>query len=87
MQNGHRTAEKIDFFQKQFFWNSTGFRQLRAITEKTLAAEKASFRQLKALTEKMLAAESLFLQFFSEFRPDLNFVRWTSKRPMRMNES
>ena len=47
MQNGHRTAEKIGFFQRQFFQEFYGFWQLRRAPQSSLAAKRTDFRRLR----------------------------------------
>ena len=47
MQNRHRTAEKIGFFQRQFFQEFYGFWQLRRAPQSSLAAKRTDFRRLR----------------------------------------
>ena len=68
MQNGHRTVEKIDFFQRQFFQEFYSFRQLRQAPQSSLAAKRTDFRRLRHEISRVVNCQKpFFAKNFSIF--------------------
>ena len=57
MQNGHRTVEKNDFFQRQFFQEFFSFRQLRRAPQSSLAAKRTDFRRLRHEISRIVSCQ------------------------------
>ena len=78
MQNGHRTVEKNDFSQRQFFQEFFSFRQLGRAPQSSLAAKRTDVRRLRHEISMMVSCQKPVFAKILWFhpKPSLDSRNW-----------